>query len=102
MVQVNPIAKIIAEKGVDSANLSMFTEEQVQEIYSQAADILLRLNKLESAMIAMERAGRPLPIEELKKIADNKILLGDYKSAYDLLRKTGQDEYAEFVKENFL
>jgi len=102
MVEVHPIAKMIAEKGVDSADLSMFSEVQRQEIYSQAADILLRLNKLEHALIAMEKAGRPLPLDQIKKIADNKILMGEYKAAYDLLVRTGQNEYAEFVKANFL
>jgi ClpP class serine protease len=102
MVEVHPIAKMIAEKGVDSAELSMFSEEQRRMIYSQAADILLRLNKVEHAFIAMERAGRPLPVEQLKKIAENKILLGQHQEAYDLLMKTGQHELAEFVKANFL
>ncbi len=101
-METHPIAKLIAEKGIDSADLSMFSETQRQEIYSQAADILLRLNKVEQGLIALERAGRPLPVEKLKKIADNKILLGQHQEAYDLLIKTGQHELAEFVKANFL
>ena len=102
MVEIHPIAKIIAEKGVDNADLSMFPEEQRRMIYSQAADILFRLNKVEHGMIALERAGRPLPVDQLKKIAENKILMGQHKEAYDLLVKTGQLEMAEFVKMNFL
>ena len=102
MVEVHPIAKIISEKGVDSADISMFPEDQRKMIYSQAADILLRLNKFDDAFIALERAGRPLPIEQMKKIAENKMALGKYKEAYDLLVKTKQDKMAEFVKANFL
>jgi hypothetical protein len=102
MVETHPIAKMIAEKGVDSADLSMFSEEQRRMIYSQAADILFRLNKAEQGMIALERAGRPLPIDQLKKIAENKIMMGQHQEAYELLIKTGQHEMAEFVKANFL
>jgi len=102
MVEIHPIAKIMAEKGVDNVDLSMFDESQRCEIYSQAADILLRLNKPEQGLIALERAGRELPYEQLKKIADNKIMLGQHREAYDLLVKTGQTELAEFVKANFL
>lgn len=98
----HPIAKILAEKGVDSVDLSMFPEEQRKEINSQAADILLRLNRTAQAFIALERAGRSVPIEQLKKMADNKILLGKYDEAYELLLKTGNEEMAEFVKQNFL
>lgn len=101
-MEIHPIAKMIAEKGVDCADLSMFPEEQRKMIYSQAADILLRLNKIEHAFIAMERAGRPLPVDQLKKVAENKIMLGQHQEAYDLLMKTGQIEMAEFVKANFL
>ncbi|MBU2560782.1 MAG: hypothetical protein KKD17_00655 [Nanoarchaeota archaeon] len=101
-MEVHPIAKMLAEKGVESADLSMFSEEQRRMIYSQAADILMRLNKHESAFIAMELAGRPLPVEQLKRIAENKILLGQHREAYELLLKTGQKELAEFVKANFL
>jgi hypothetical protein len=102
MVETHPIAKMIAEKGVDCADLSMFPEEQRRMIYSQAADILFRLNRVEHGMIALERAGRPLPVEQLKKIANNKIMMGEYKEAYDLLIKTRQHEMAAFVKANFL
>jgi tetratricopeptide (TPR) repeat protein len=101
-MDVHPIAKMIAEKGIDSVSLDMFPEEQAREIYSQAADILLRLNKTDQAFIAMERAGRPLPLDQLKRMADNLIALGKYRQAYDLLVKTNQIEMAEFVKHNFL
>jgi ClpP class serine protease len=101
-MDIHPIAKVMAEKGVESVDMSMFNEDQRREIYSQAADTLIRLNRIEQAFIAMERAGRPLPIEKLKKVAENKIMLGQYQEAYDLLLKTGQNEMAEFVKANFL
>ena len=101
-MQIHPIAKIMAEKGVDQMDLSMFDEEQQQQIYSQASNILLRLNRIEEALIAMERSGRGLPIEQLKKIAENKMMLGQHKEAYELLEKTGQKEMAEFVRANFL
>ncbi|MFH1063552.1 MAG: hypothetical protein V1729_00560 [Candidatus Woesearchaeota archaeon] len=101
-MNTHPIAKILAEKGVDSVDLSMFPEEQIKEMYSQAADILLRLNRNEQAFIAMERAGRVLPLDQLKRIADNKIMLGQHKEAYDLLMKTGHEDLAEFVRQNFL
>jgi ClpP class serine protease len=101
-MEAHPIAKMIAEKGIDSADLSMFPEEQRKMIYSQAADILQRLNKQEEWMIALERAGRPLPIDQLKKIAENKIMMGQHREAYGLLVKTGQTEMAEFVRKNFL
>ena len=102
MVEVHPISKMIVEKGVDSVDLSMFAEVQQQEIYSQAADTLLRLNRHEEAFIAMEKAGRPLPVEQLKRIAENKIMMGQHYEAYKLLVRTGQHELAEFVKANFL
>ena len=102
MVEIHPIAKMISEKGVDSVDLSMFPDAPRKEIYSQAADILLRLNKYEEAFYAMEKAGRPLPLDQLKKIADNKILLGQHKEAYDLLVRCGKKDLAEFVKLNFL
>ncbi|MBW2971407.1 hypothetical protein KY359_00070 [Candidatus Woesearchaeota archaeon] len=102
MADVHPISKMIVEKGVDIVDLSMFSEVQRQEIYSQAADILLRLNRHEEAFIAMEMAGRPLPVEQLKKLAENKILMGQHREAYELLLRTGQKELAEFVKANFL
>ena len=101
-MDIHPIAKVMAEKGVESVDTSMFTEEQRREIYSQAADTLFRLNRVEQAFIAMERAGLPLPIEKLKKVAENKIMLGQYEEAYELLMKTGQQEMAAFVKANFL
>ncbi|MBW2968004.1 hypothetical protein KY362_05965 [Candidatus Woesearchaeota archaeon] len=102
MVQAHPIAKMLAEKGVDSVDLSMFDEVQQQEIYSEAADILLRLNRPEEALVAMSKAGRPLPLDKLKKMADNRMALGQYQEAYDLLQKTGQTEMAEFIRQNFL
>lgn len=101
-METHPIAKIIGEKGIDTVDLSMFSKEQKKEIYSQAADILIRLNKTEEALIALERGGRKLPIEELKKIAENKIMMGQHREAYNLLVRTGQKEMAEFVKANFL
>ncbi|MFC1741594.1 hypothetical protein ACFL3V_03595 [Nanoarchaeota archaeon] len=101
-MEVHPIAKVLAEKGVDSVDLSMFDEFKKQEIYSQAADILFRLNRPEQGMIALERAGRPLPVDQLKRMAENKIMLGQHQEAYDLLVKTGHAEMAEFIKQNFL
>ena len=102
MEVTHPIAKILAENGVDKVNMSMFTEEQKKDIYSQAADILFRLNKYEDAFIALERAGKPLPVDQLKRIAENKISLGQHKEAYEFLMRAGQKELAEFVKMNFL
>jgi len=98
----HPLAKIIAENGVDKVNTSMFPEEMRKEIYSQAAEILFRLNKHEEAFIALERAGKPLPLDQLKKIAENKIALGQHREAYNFLIRAGQKELAEFVKLNFL
>lgn len=102
MVQAHPIAKMLAEKGVDSVDLSMFSEPQRLAIYSEAAEILMRLNRHEDAMIALSRAGRPLPIEKLKKMAENRIALGQYREAYNLLLQTGQRDMAEFIRQNFL
>jgi hypothetical protein len=80
----------------------MFSSEQRKEIYAETAEILKRHNKWEEAFIAMERAGLPLPIEQLKRMAENRIALGQYQEAYDLLMRTGQEEMAEFVRKNFL
>jgi hypothetical protein len=102
MVEIHPIAKIIVNKGVENFDISMFTEEQKKEILSQAAGIFLRQGKFDQAMIAMEKAGLPLPVAQIRKVADKKILMGQYFEAYELLRKTGQTEMAEFVKANFL
>ncbi|MBI5881254.1 hypothetical protein HZB90_03930 [archaeon] len=101
-MEAHPIAKILADRGVDSVSLSMFSNEQKKEIYAETANILVRHNKFEQAFIAMERAGLPLPIEQLKRMAENRIALGQYQEAYDLLMRTGQREMADFVKKNFL
>jgi hypothetical protein len=98
----HPLAKIIAENGVDKVNTSMFSEEQKKEIYSQAAEILFRLNKTEEGFIALDKAGMPMPVDRLKKLAENKIALGQHRAAYDFLIRAGQKEMAEFVKLNFL
>jgi len=101
-MEIHPIARIITEKGVDSVDLSMFNDVQRREIYSQAANIFARLDKQDSAIICMERAGIPLPLEQLKKIAENKVLMGQHREAYELLLKAGQKDLAEFIKKNFL
>ena len=102
MVVIHPIAKLLVDKGVESVDLSMFEIEKRKEIYSQTADILHRLNRHEEAMVALSLAGRPLPVDQLKKMAENRMALGQYREAYDLLMKTGQIDMAEFVRQNFL
>ena len=102
MVEIHPIAKLIVNKGIESFDVSMFTEEQKKEILAQAANIFLRQGRFDDAMIALERGGLPLPEEQIRQVADKKILMGQYQEAYDLLSKTGQHEMAEFVKANFL
>jgi tetratricopeptide (TPR) repeat protein len=101
-MDIHPIANLIVQKGVPSANLSMFSDVQRQEILGQAADTLMRLNRYYEAIDALELAGLPLPVEQLKKIAENKILFGQYQEAYELLVKAKQTEMAEFVRQNFL
>lgn len=102
MPEVNPIAKMIVNKGIESFDVSMFPEEQKKDILAQAAQIFLRQGRFDEAMIALERAGLPLPEEQIRQVADKKILMGQYQEAYELLSKTGQTEMAEFVKANFL
>ena len=101
-MDIHPIAKMIVQKGVESTNLSMFSEVQKQEILGQAAETLMRLNRYSEAIKALELGGLALPVEQIKKIAENKILYGQYQEAYDLLLKAKQNEMAEFVKANFL
>jgi len=101
-MDIHPIAKLIVQKGVRSANLSMFSEVQRQEILGQAAETLMRLNRYNEAIDAMELGNLPLPVDQLKKIAENKILFEQYQEAYELLVKAKQHEMAEFVKTNFL
>jgi len=96
-----PIAKRIAEKGIENIDLSMFSEDDRKVIYEKAADILSRMGKIDESFIALEKAGK-LPVEELRKRAETKMQFGQYKEAYYLLMKTGQIEMAEFVKTNFL
>src|SRR3989344_9327504 len=100
-MKTTPIAKRIAEKGIENVDLSMFSEDDKKILYEKAADILLRMSKIDEAFIALEKAGK-LPVEELRKRAETKMQFGQYKEAYYLLMKTGQIEMAEFVKTNFL
>ena len=102
MVEVNPIAKMIVNKGIESFDVSMFPEEQKKEILAQAAQIFMRQGRFTEAVVSLEKAGLPLPVEQIRKVADKKILMGQYQEAYELLSKTGQTEMAEFVKANFL
>ncbi|NQU78549.1 hypothetical protein HQ545_02145 [Candidatus Woesearchaeota archaeon] len=101
-MEPHPIARMIAEKGINSSDMSMFPADKKEEIYSQAADILMRLNKMDEALTAMEMSGRPLPVDKLKNIAEDRMSLGQYKEAYALLKRIGQQEMAEFVRLNFL
>jgi|SRR3989344_3964213 len=100
-MKTTPIAKRIVEKGIENVDLSMFSDDDRRIIYDKAADILLRVEKIDESFIALGKAGK-LPVEELKKRAESKMHLGQYKEAYCLLMKTGQIEMAEFVKTNFL
>lgn len=102
MAETNPIAKLIVNKGIDNFDVSMFPEEQKKEILSQAANIFMRQGKFKEAVISLEKAGLPLPVEQIRLVADKKILMGQYKEAHELLSKTGQIEMAKFVKANFL
>ncbi len=100
-MEIHPIAKMITEMGANP-DLSMFPELQQKEIYSQVADIFMRHQKYDKAIEFMEKAGRPLPIEQIKKVAESKMLLGKHEEAYALLMKCGDPEIAEFIKQNFL
>jgi tetratricopeptide (TPR) repeat protein len=101
-MDIHPIAKLIVNKGIENYDVSMFTEEQKKEILAQAANIFMRQGKFTEAVICMEKAGLPLPKEQIRMVADKKILMGQYQEAYELLSKTGLIEMAEFVKANFL
>ena len=102
VMEIHPIAKLIVNKGIENYDVSMFSEEQKKEILSQAAQIFMRQGKFKEAVISLEKAGLPLPTEQIRLVADKKILMGQYEEAYELLSKTGQHEMAEFVKANFL
>ncbi len=79
----------------------MFTAKQQQMIYTKAGEELLRLNKFEEALYALEKGGK-LPIDQLRKIAQNHIDLREYRTAYLILQKIGDTAMASFLKENFL
>lgn len=95
------IAKNIVKKKIEKADLSMFSEAERGQIYIEAAKILLRLNRTNEAFIALEKSGN-LPVDELMKIIDKAIELGEYEKSYNLLTKLGKAEMAEFIKRNFM
>lgn len=102
MMETHPIAKLIVNKGIENYDVSMFNEDQKKDILAQASQIYMRQGKFKEAVICLEKADLPLPIDQIRLAADKKILMGRYQEAYELLAKTGQHEMAEFVKANFL
>src|SRR3989338_9708132 len=95
------ISLSVARNGIKNANLSMFTAEQQQIIYTKAGEELLRLNKFDEALYALEKGGK-LPIDHLRKIAQSHMDLREYRTAYLIFQKIGDTAMAHFLKENFL
>lgn len=98
----NEMAKMIIAKGVDNVNLEMLSPDQRKALYRDVAEILYRQGKTEEAIIALMKGGFDLPADGLKKIAEEKMSLGNYRGAYDFLTRAGQHDMAAFVKTNFL
>lgn len=102
METAHPIAKIMVEKGLSAVNTTMFSKEEKEAIFSEAADALLRLNRVDEALIALEKSGRPMPEDLVRKIADERMIVGKYAEAHSLFVKIGDQQMAEFLRLNFL
>ncbi len=94
------LAQIVVRNGVKQTDLSMFSLDEQKRVYARAGEELLRLNRINDAIDALERAGK-LPIEMLRKMAQSKMDLREYESASVLFEKIGDKEMADFLKENF-
>ena len=99
---IHPIAKLIADNGVENFKSQMFSEEQKKDILGQAAELLFRQGKFNDAIVALEMAGLPLPKDKIREAADKKMLLNKYEEAYFLLAKIEDQQMADFIKANFL
>ncbi|GEM_PF-2518228 len=100
-MDLTPLTLSLVRNGIKNANLSMFSTEQQQIIYTQAGEELLRLHKFDEALYALEKGGK-LPIDQLRKIAQSHMDLREYRTAYLILQKIGDTAMANFLKENFL
>lgn len=98
----NEMAKMIVSKGVDNVNMDMLSPDQKKALYRDVAEILYRQGKTEDAIIALMKGGFDLPMEGLKKIAEEKMSIGNYQAAYNFLTRAGQHDMAAFIKSNFL
>lgn len=98
----NPMAQLIATKGLNNVELGMLSPDQQKELLKEVAVILDRQGKREEAIIACRMAGLEVKQEVIESIADAKMSAGNYKGAYEFLVKTGSEQMAEFVKSNFL
>ncbi|MBN1385612.1 hypothetical protein JW968_01390 [Candidatus Woesearchaeota archaeon] len=98
---MNP-AKLIAEKGIDKVDVSMFPEAKRKEIYSEAAEIFYRQNRHNEWFRALKLAGKQLPTDEIHQHAKNSMSMGQYKEAYELFVLAEDEGMAEFMKENYL
>ena len=98
----NPMAQIIASKGLDNVNIDMLSPDQKQELMKEVAVIYDRQGKTEEAIVACRLAGLEVKPEVIEQIADAKLSAGNYQAAHDFLMKTGNLQMAQFVKTNFL
>ena len=101
-MELHPIAKIIVEKGLKQADVSMFDDKTKKEIYSQAAEFLKRQNRNKEALVAMALAGEKIDPDALRQIVDNLFETKRFREAHDLLVAAGDEKMAELVRVNFL
>ena len=100
-MNVENVAQLMIRNGLRQTDVSMFPEDEQKQVYARAGAELLRLNRMDEAFRALERAGQ-LPIEQLRYLAQKKMDLQEYASAYRLFVKIGDHAMAHFLKENFL
>ncbi len=100
-MNIENVAQLMIRNGLHQTDVSMFPEDEQKQIYARAGEEFLRLNKIADGIFALERAGR-LPVDMLRKMAQSKLDLREYPGAYELFKRIGDIQMAEFIKENFL
>lgn len=96
------IALLIAKKGINSINLSMFPEEARKEACERAYDILIRQGKGDEALKVLEIINTPRAMRILEEQAKNALDFQDFDRALYLYEKTGNKEMVELIRRNKL
>ena len=90
--------KLIVAKGVDNVDLSMLPNKE--EVYSKAAQILFDEQKIVEAVKCWKLSGSEMPKEELIKIANNEMALGNKEVAFFIF-KSVDAQMASFIEKNY-